>query len=109
MIIAINGDLVDVTKIYSISDIFHTDGYVHKFEPITEVEFDFAFTILFLNGPERKIRIKRRFEMNIADINCRYTELDTFKFFYNEFSEFRNDIINVWSKNQSTIPQFNLE
>ena len=90
MKIAINGEIIDTENIYKIKEIDHHISKYSKFQKWNygwEDQDFFYFTInLFEN---QSILVKEK------DLKA----LETF----------RDSIIKVWSENQSTIPQFNLE
>lgn len=112
MVIGINGDLIDVSKIYQISEIEYNLGNIDQFAPIVDIEFKFRFEILFLNGIQKYYDFKRIVNLKIEELevlNYEYTNLKEFKIYHDEISQFRKAIIDVWSQNQSTIPQFNME
>ena len=114
MKIAINGEIIDTKDIYKISDV--------------NVEYNFSrphfkFTMQLFNNIPIVVH-------NAADIFLDGTftlKTESFKILkekatkqdliehpiyvdaFNKISNLRNEIIKIWSENQSEIPQFNLE
>lgn len=89
MKIAINGEIIDTENIYKIGNINFclNEGVQYYFQ----IEF-FNKKILAVTKYAEGYHIPK-------EIDKKYLKL----------SEFRDSIIKIWSENQSTIPQFNLE
>lgn len=90
MKIAINGEIIDTENIYKIGEV--NKGFVHTSDKEKWFEFNdegnkYAFLIFMYN--DKYITISN------VDIYC--------------VKLIRDSIIKVWSKNQSEIPEFNLE
>lgn len=86
MKIAINGEIVDTNDFWKVSPIYDGGWFA-------------SFTISLLS--ERKeLRIDVTGD-NVADKSYRNK--------MQKLEKLRNSIIKIWSENQSTIPQFNLE
>ncbi len=107
MIIAINGQLVNTKNIYLISEIkFSQEGnYYFKIYFFNDKKLNIYFS--YTNLPERNIIVdgKKQYYHQFYKqswIDEHYPEL------LEKITEFRNQIVKVWSENQSEIPQFNL-
>lgn len=109
MIIAINGDLINTNKIYKINEIKSDILFHHKSK--------LYFRILMLNNITLKYEIEGDFTMYSKLINYKNAEkyqnkiLDSteYKSALNKITRFRDKIVKVWSKNQSKIPQINID
>lgn len=86
MKIAINGEIIDTCDIWKISEIID-GGWFAQFE------------ISFL-GERKSI---------IVGVSSEYVGLKTHAAKLPKLISMRTKIVNIWSENQSTIPQFNLE
>jgi hypothetical protein len=111
MKIAINGDIIDTQDIYMITEIkLERDGVNYS-------NLLLVFRIKLWNNKEvivkrlftpssdtnRKIMLKSITKLNDLKDTTEYKDS------YLIFSNFRDEIINVWSNNQPTIQQFNLD
>lgn len=100
MKIAINGDIIDLKKIYEITKII-------KNEDVNSLYFN----IYYSNNNYQKIIIRRN---KYLDNNQRFSNLSNTqqeeidKLILNEITNIRDSIIKIWCENQSEIPQFNL-
>ncbi len=94
MKIAVNGYIIDTENIYTIGEIKKNHYYAGN------IWYHF-FEIVSLNNKVIEIDIK--FDNETLN-NKHLLELSIMK-----IDRFRNSIIKVWSDNQSTIPQFNLD
>lgn len=115
MKIAINGDIIDTKDIYKIRDITTKDvGHLN-----------FRFVLHLFNGKYIDIKLYSNTYFNgnahssiktkNGTINNHNTgtlkdciSSDEYKAALNKISKFRDQIIKIWSENQSDIPQFNL-
>jgi len=116
MKIAVNGSIVDTELIYLISEIQTKDGdnmcCYHR------------FIIKFLNGGEFEVLkyiLKNESKEDRNEIWLKYNmtsprlpfgeyieELPEYKQVFDDITEFRDKIVNIWSNNHRFIPRFDL-
>lgn len=117
MKIAINGNVINTKKIYNITKIegdfdLNTSHYL-KDSKIKDKHATLWFKILFLNGERLVIKITGD---DLFERKVNYHWNDWFTKDYDnkiikleeKITTLRNSIIEIWSKNKSQIPQFNL-
>ena len=91
MKIAINGDIIntkDIYKVTKIQKVFY--------------DFEFRFSIELFNNHEIQVGI---LEWAVEEKEYTRQELNKAKI---KLAKFRQSIIDIWSENQSEIPQFNI-
>ena len=90
MKIAINGEIIDTENIYRITEIHDSEN---------DGDVMYHFKIMLFNHDYKSVYKYSK--------DCVVDKKDDKN--YIELCDFRNKIIKVWSENQPTIPQFNLE
>lgn len=115
MKICINGDLINLNKVYMITDIdeekFHSSHVYddERGEYTDEVDYyiNFSFTICFINRRYYEVSIRRKFRIKTVDDDIK-ENLD-YKKYRNEIALFRDSIIEKWDEGSFEYPQFNIE
>lgn len=120
MKICINGDLVDLSKIYCITKV---DSRYISSRPIydaingeynSDVKYciEFYFTLVSINNKPHYIKIYREFILkNESDDFSHPDYIESIEFLncINELNLFRDKIVEKWSKGQIDYEQFNIE
>ena len=107
MIIAINGELIDTNHIYKISEVYTGHEMVND-QSFSILSFNNE-VILIKENPFTNLHMKR--ELKVSDPWTECDKENMKKYVADKITAmkiFRESIVNIWSNNQSTIPQFNL-
>jgi hypothetical protein len=105
MKIIVNGSLIDLDYVYEITEIVS--------------EFEQFFEIHFLNDNVKKVKYKKdviyseefhNFLEMSSEEKIKNKELRRVKRFesFQKITEMRNEIVKLWSENQSKFPTFNI-
>ena len=95
MKIAINGTVIDTKDIYKITPVRFCGDY-------------FTFNVYQFNV-KYPIEVNKYYERNWSISNEELEKTLKYRINFNKINKFRDDIIFIWSRNQSKIPQFNIE
>lgn len=108
MKILINGNMIDTEKIYVISKIWSETGkFYYNHEDFLE-KYSFGFCIKFINHKDVSVRIRMEYLKWVeADSLADAIEITKGKSdeLYAKIKKFRDEIINHWEPNQTSIPQ----
>lgn len=117
MKIAINGQIVDTDLIFSVSEEIYEDGNEYCFDVNFFDERSITVSIYKRNMSNSDSCDKFNILRNRNDQNFSEEERITMKNLWDQISienktkieKMRQDIVNIWSENQSKIPTFDIK